>query len=141
MEDAMSHELAVGKPIPHVLGLTVTRCIVDFAFTLHLVKPVEAVREQKEAFLRITTFDCDFDGIRLHFDATKDLAGLGRALTLFGHTILGADIGTDASLVVKFDHQTTLYVPNHEQYEAWNLDGPDQILIVSGPGDKVTVFH
>ncbi|HEX9413620.1 MAG TPA: DUF6188 family protein [Ktedonobacterales bacterium] len=138
----MNHQRSVDISKPQLAGFSVLRCIVDFAFTLHLVKPEQAVPEQEEALLRIEEpFEVILDGVRFQFDSQRDLVGLGRALTLFRRVVDTAVIDSDGGLEVTFVDHTVLRVPSNPDFEYWNLDGPHGVLIVAGPGDRVSVFR
>lgn len=122
-------------------GFFVSRCLVDFSFSLDLVRPAESIPGQEAVFLQIEApFECILDGTTFHFDPGHDLVGLGRALTLFRRTVAAAYIGEDGSLTIAFDDHATLQVPSRPTYESWNLNERGGVLIVSGPGSRVSVF-
>ena len=79
--------------------------------------------------------------VRFQFDSQRDLVGLGRALTLFRRVVDTAVIDSDGGLEVTFVDHTVLRVPSNPDFEYWNLDGPHGVLIVAGPGDRVSVFR
>jgi hypothetical protein len=104
-------------------GFFVSRCLVDFSFSLDLLRPAESISGQEAAFLQIEApFECVLDGTAFHFDPAHDLVGLCRALTLFGRTLAAASIEQDGSLEITFDNHAMLRVPRDPQFESWNLN-------------------
>jgi hypothetical protein len=65
----------------------------------------------------------------------------GTLLPLNGREVTSAHIGTDGTLVIGLG-SATLTVPPAPMYEAWQVRGPDGLLIVCSPGgDYVAVWE
>lgn len=125
-------------------GFSVNRCIVDFGFTLHLVRPPAPARNQRdqgEATLRIEgPFDYTADGVTHHCDTEQDPRTAGPALALHQHTVEAAFVDVDGNLRLAFDNGATVWVPSDPSYEAWILNGKNGFLVVCGPSDRVSIF-
>ena len=123
---------------------SVNRCVVDFGFTLHMARPLAAVRdrrEQEEATLRIEgPFDYTADGVTYHCDTERDPRTAGPALALHQHAAEVAFVDTEGNLRLTFDNGATVWVPSDASYEAWTLAGSDGLLVVCGPGVVVSIF-
>lgn len=138
-EDSGGHEL-------HLVGLSVGRCIVDFAFTLHLVGD-ESERAPgrggrlREGYLQIGgPFECVVDGATTRCDPEHDPTRLGPALALFRRSVKAAIIDAKGGLHLEFDGQAALWVPSDPHFESWDLHDSDGTLIISGPGGRISVF-
>jgi hypothetical protein len=122
-------------------GLSVNRCIVDFAFTLHLTETTSGAGGEEEAYLCVAgPFEFGDGAVVLQCDPERDLAGLGPALTLFGRTVEAATIDDECTLRITFDGGAVVRIATGPQYEAWNLNVRDGALVIGGPGDRITTF-
>jgi hypothetical protein len=121
--------------------LTVSRLLVDAAFTLELVSP--EITPEWQVSIRIGgRFRCtDAGGVDSEFDPEGDREGLGRVLGLWGARVSGIRIEKSASLVVRFADERALTVPPDPKFEAWTLNDHEGLLVVGGPGDRVSVFR
>lgn len=118
-----------------IIGFSVNRCIIDFAFTLHLV------RGEEDAYLHIETpFECTLPAARSQCNPIGNPAGLGPALSILRHSIKTALAAHNGSLHITFDGMIAIHVSSHPEYEAWNFNGPDGLLIVSLPGGGISAF-
>ncbi len=132
---------ADGSSELRLAGFVVSRCLVDFTFSLEMLRPAQIAPDQVAVLLHIVgQFECVLDGTTFHFDPEHDLVGLGRALTVFGRTVQVGSIGEDGSLEVTFTDQAMLRVPSDPGFESWTLNEQGGVLIVSGPGSRVSVF-
>lgn len=116
-------------------GFTVNRCIIDFAFTIELVK------ENEVASLRIEApFECLLDGGTMRCDPENDPQGLGPALAALRRSIEVAAIAADDSLQILFSGSMSLRIPRDSNFESWSLSGPGDLLVVAGPGSRLSRF-
>lgn len=116
-------------------GFMVSRCLVDFGFTL------DFSRGREWSSLRIDEpFELNIRGAMFHCDAANEREALGPALTLFRRTVEAVWIAEDDSLHVVFDGETSLAVPRDSEYESWTLNGPNGELVVAGPGGNLSIF-
>lgn len=131
----MTHNPLTAALRSQLVGYMVSRCIVDFAFTL------DFMRDRRLASLRIETpFECNFNGLVLHCDPGHSPEALGPVLRLFRHTVDAVWIADDDALHIEFDGQLSLAVPHDPDFESWTLNGPAGELIVAGPGSRLSVF-
>src|SRR3954452_8262696 len=95
-------------------GKTVSRCIVDTAFTLEF---------GEDELLRIEgnfTFQA---GDRQYSMSPEDAEHLGPALRLFGRTVTRSSVRRGGQLAMYFTDETNLRVSPDPQYEAWEIVG------------------
>ena len=125
-------------------GFSVSCCIVDFGFTLHLVRPLAPARNQRdqgEATLRIEgPFDYTTDGVTNRCDTERDPRTAGSALALHQHVVEAAFVDVDSNLRLTFDNGATVWVPSDARYETWTFAGPNGLLVVCSPGGRVSIF-
>ncbi|HET8630528.1 MAG TPA: DUF6188 family protein [Thermomicrobiales bacterium] len=116
-------------------GRTVTRCPVDFAFSLQFW-------EMGESTINICIegpFTLKHHAREWALDAEEDNEGLGKALTLFRKTVAQATAHQDGGLELRFTDGTELSVPPLDKYEAWQFGGAGW-LIVSTPGGGLAIW-
>jgi len=119
----------------NVVGFLVTRCVVDFAFTLDML------HGQRLASLRIEEpFECHVNGRTIQCDASNNREGLGPALLLSRRRVDAMWIANDDTLHMTFSEGAFLSVPRHAHYESWTFNGPDGTLVVAGPGSRLAIF-
>ena len=115
-------------------GKTVDRCFVDAAFGLQFFA------EHKEITIRIGgKFSVRSGSEDLHF-APAERVGLGRALVVVGKVVEAGVARKDGSLELRFTDGDALTVPPDPDYEAWELAGPEGMLVVSTPGGGLAVW-
>lgn len=123
-------------------GFTVNICAVDFAFTLHVLRPLNTVPHQEHAQLRIEApFECGVEGATSFLTPGHDPVGLAPALGLLFHIVELATVDPAGVLEMTFSGPASLRVPPEPNYEAWTLNAPGNVLVVSGPGGLVSVFR
>lgn len=119
----------------NVEGFLVSRCIVDFAFTLDML------HGRRLASLRIEEpFECYVNGRKFKCDASNNREGLGPALLLSRRTVEAMWVAKDDTLHMTFSEGASLSVARDAHYESWTFNGPDGTLVVAGPGSDLTVF-
>jgi hypothetical protein len=59
---------------------------------------------------------------------------LAPALDLLGKEVLAATVWLDGRLELRFQNGAGIEVPPDPRYEAWQVGGPDNLLIVCTPG-------
>jgi hypothetical protein len=109
---------------------------VDYALTLLCKRDDDAYEIRIEEAFEFTAAD----GVKATLDPEGDPAGLGPALACTRTTVVAANAFADGRLEMVFADGSTLAVPAATKYESWNLVGPGGFRIVSGPGDKLTVW-
>ena len=109
-------ETADGWILP-LAGRVVTKCLVDFAFTLHFWVTGDA-----HALIRIGgAFELATDGHRLQLEPEAPTE-LGPALGLHQREVQRAFAARDGSLEVTFTDGTVLRVLPDPAYEAWEAN-------------------
>jgi hypothetical protein len=117
-------------------GRRVTRCLIDFGFTLEFF-----AAGNKLASIRIETA---FNLVRESTETTLDpqiTDDLGSALVLFQQEVRTAIAAPDGSLEVTFSNGAIVRVPKNASYEAWQVSLDDGSLLVSQPGGSLTFFR
>ena len=61
-------------------------------------------------------------------------ASLGPVLDLYPDRLITATVDAEASLRLRFASGATLDVPADNDFEAWQVNGPDGFLVVCAPG-------
>ena len=109
--------------------------MVDSGFSLTLT------RGQQSALLRIEgLFRLRLDG-EWELDPSGDRSLLGPSLKLFGRAIESAKLLPSGELEIVFAGDAWLLVYRGREYEAWTLNLPNNILVVSGIDGEVSVFR
>jgi len=118
-----------------VVGFVVSRCIVDFGYTLDMSSG------RRNATLRIDVpFEVYIEGRVLRCDAATHREALGPALLLFRRSVEVMWIADDDTLHITFSDEASLSVPRDPDFESWTFNGPDGTLVVAGPGSRLSVF-
>ena len=127
-------ETADGWILP-LAGRVVTKCLVDFAFTMDFW-----VARDDLATIRIGgAFELATDGHRLQLEPEAPTE-LGPALGLHQREVQRAFAARDGSLEVTFTDGTVLRVPANPSYEAWDAHFKDGAILVSQPGGRVAYW-
>lgn len=112
-------------------GCQVTRCSFDQSVSLLFDKGF-VVTIESTFLLR------EGDGsVRL---VPGDPHTLAPALTIWQRTADLAFAHEDGRLELRFADGGTIEVPAGERYEAWNLTGPEGVLVVSVPGGELAIW-
>lgn len=136
----MVHKHAGGYDLA-LAGFTVNICAVDLAFTLHFLRPLNSTPRQEAAHLRIEgAFAYTADGATSIIEPRPDPTALCPALRLLWRTVESAAVDHDGALELTFSGRARLRVLPDPSFEAWALNAPGNVLIVSGPGGAVTTF-
>lgn len=117
-------------------GCPVISLCVDFALTLNVDHPAGAVAVRiEEPFVFVAP-----SGTEVRLSPEEDPAGLGPVLTCSRTQVHDLIAYTDGGLEVSFSDGATIRVPSSEEFEAWQLAGPDGLKIVSVPGGELTIW-
>jgi hypothetical protein len=114
----------------------VMQICVDYALTLLCNRNGAAYEIRIEQAFDFTTAD----GATVTLDPESEPAGLGPALSCTRTIVVAANAFEDGRLEMVFADGTSLAVPATNKYESWGLVGPNGFRIVSGPGQKLTVW-
>ncbi len=126
----------VGKKTSlQLVGRTVSRCYVDFAFGLLFLDPGGKGDLQIGGRFLVKYRESEWQ-----LSAEENLEEVGKAVVLFNKTVAGAVALEDGTLEMSFTDGTTLSVPPDPDYEAWTYAGPDHFLVVSLPGGGLAVW-
>ena len=116
-------------------GRLVTRCLVDFAFTLEFwVAGADLMSIRIGVPFELVTPDA-----RLRFDPESPTE-LGPALGLHQREVRRALASRDGTLEVVFTDETVLRVPAHPSYEAWEAHFGGGAMLACQPGGSVAVW-
>jgi len=78
-------------------------------------------------------FILELDGNHHELDP-RDRASLGPILALYPATLETAAVDDPATLTLRFASGASITVRQDPQYEAWQVNGPDNYLVVCTPG-------
>jgi hypothetical protein len=119
-----------------VPGLTITQCRIDYAFTLVL----EAERGASFEIRIEQPFSVWRQDAEHELDAEADPTDIAPALSLLHQGVTLAVAFKDGRLELTFDNGDLLRVPASEDYEPWNVVGPEGLRIVSLPGGDLGIW-
>jgi Family of unknown function (DUF6188) len=127
---------ALDRWLVPMVGLTVTQCRVDYAFT------VVVAGEPGEWFeVRIgEPFVVVRRGEEIRLDPEGDPVQMAPALAVLRMDVEHTIAFKDGRLEMVFGGDLALRVAIGEDYEAWNLVGLDGLRIVSLPGGELAVW-
>jgi hypothetical protein len=103
---------------------------------------IEAGLDDGRLLVRIgdaTTFEFH-ENERLWKISPRDLSVNSRVFVLMGQQLRSVIVRTDGTLEMSFAESQLIRVPPIAKYEAWELHGPHGIIVVSGPGGKITTW-
>ena len=127
-------ETADGWILP-LAGREVTRCLVDFAFTLQFW----VTRDDLAQITIGDAFEIATATRRIHLKPQPPTE-LGPALGLHQRVVQHAFAARDGSLEVTFTDGTVLRVLANPSYEAWDAHFKDGAMLVSQPGGRVAYW-
>jgi hypothetical protein len=127
---------ALDRWVVPMAGLTVTQCRVDYAFTIVVAgEPGESFEVRiGEAMVLVS------EGEELTLAPERDPVQMAPALTVLRRDVEHAIAFKDGRLEMAFSGDVALRVPLSEDYEPWNLTGPNGLLIVSLPGGELGIW-
>jgi hypothetical protein len=115
-------------------GLTVARCVVDFALSL------EAFRGDDVVILRIEgPFTILENGAISSLDPEVP-AKLGPAIALVQASVRSARAFADGRLQLIFEDGREITVHPNDEFEAWQLAGPGRVKAVCRVGGGISVW-
>ena len=123
-----------GELVLPLEGLSIARCVIDHAFSL------EASREHDIVVLRI---ECPFTvsktGMQYVLEPNEP-ANLGPATALVHASVRTARASAEGRLSIVFDDGRELTVEPSDDFEAWELTGPNGVKAVCRPGGGVSTW-
>ncbi len=114
---------------------SVSRCIVDHAFTLEFHVAEETVGVRIEGAFSV------LDQGRIHGLTPTAPIKLGPALGLFDQVVRSATVSVRGKLDIAFEDGRVLTVEHDDDYEPWEIYGPGGMRAVCTPGGTVTVWQ
>lgn len=115
----------------------VTRCIVDYAFSIEFL-----IAEDELVSIRIgSAFSLENKSSREFFDPEQAPTAMGAALALLHKNVQHAIAWKDGRLEISFMDGTLLTVPFNSEFEAWEVSGPKSIKIISLPGGNLAIWR
>jgi hypothetical protein len=116
--------------------VTVTRCCVDYGFTLNLSGRSGSFEIRIEQ-----PFELTLKPDVLHFDPSGDAERLGPALSVLHQTVVNITAFADGRLSIGFGSGAELRVQPSDEFEAWTLVGPESLQLVSIPGGDLAIWQ
>ncbi len=115
---------------------TVTQCRLDYAFSMVIADCPAGTFE-----VRIEhPFVVVGHGGEVELDPEGEPQQMAPALRVLRRAVEQAIAFKDGSLEVTFDDGSVLRVAVDEDYEAWNIVGPNGLRIVSMPGGELAIW-
>jgi hypothetical protein len=115
-------------------GLAIARCVIDHAFSL------EAFRTDGSVTLRIEgPFTLTREQSTRLMDPSAP-AELGPAIALVQGTVKRARVSSEGRLSIVFDDGREVTVEPSENFEAWELSGPQGVKAVCRAGGGVSTW-
>lgn len=111
----------------------VVRCMVDYAFSIHTEGGI-VLRVENEFIYKSAS------GLSQRLNPAGDPSQLGPALSIARSSVTAGFADDRGNLHVDFADGSTVEVSPDEQYEAWTLNGPEGLLLVSCPGGGLTTW-
>jgi hypothetical protein len=130
-------EVVAGSLDLSVVCARVTQCRSDHAFSLvleegdhgrHWVVRIEGPFSLRGSEHRTETFE-----------AEAPASAWGPAIdALLNATLITAIAAADGALTLSFENGQRVEVSPQRQWEAWQVEGPDGVLVVCGPGGQLS---
>lgn len=76
-----------------------------------------------------------------HVLVPEDTPSLEPALTLFSAKVVRVSIRETGGLTVEFKKDVSIEVYPDDKYEAWQLSGSPEFMLVCAPGGSVAIFR
>ena len=115
-----------------VLGLTVTRCVIDYRFSFDL--------DQGNALVCLTSFLLSTTTGIYDLDPEKDITELGIALSIFQKQIEDARAYKNGDLDILFSDGSRIQARADPHFEAWEMVGNGGLRFISMPGGELAIW-
>lgn len=115
-----------------VEGLAVTQVRLDHAVTLLL--------EDFHFRIEGAFFILEGSGLQHRVDPEGDPEQLLPVLKLFQKESVSGSANDDGGLEINFRDGTRVFVPASQQFEPWELAGPERLIVVSAPGGEISIW-
>jgi Family of unknown function (DUF6188) len=109
-------------------GRTVTRCLIDYSFGLSL----DGEPSVEVSLSHFRFWDRDDQEYSLNAEADRRL--LAPVLACFGLTVAHAYAWKSGQLELVFTDGSRIEGDSHSEFEAWQVSGPGNVLVVSPAG-------
>ena len=124
-----------GNWVIPIAGGRIERCIVDYGISY------EVETSDGTATLRIEgEFHLESHNEQYSLSPETPLC-LGPALALLHSSIQTASAQSDGKLVLRLEDGRSLSINADEEYEAWQLKGPNKLMLVCMPGGNIAVWQ
>ncbi|MDR6986018.1 hypothetical protein J2Y66_000481 [Paenarthrobacter nitroguajacolicus] len=111
----------------------IVRCMVDYAFSIETNGGI-VLRVENEFIYKTAS------GLIHRLDPAGVPSLLGPALSIARSAVTVGIADDRGNLHVDFADGSSVGVSSNEQYEAWTLNGPEGLLLVSCPGGCLTTW-
>lgn len=115
-----------------VEGLIVTQIRLDHAVTLLL--------EDFHFRIEGTFLVLEGSGLQHTVDPEGGPEQLLPAIKLFEKESVSGSANDDGGLELNFHDGTRVFVPASQEFEPWELAGPERLIIVSAPGGELSIW-
>jgi len=123
------------RAISDLVGFQVAQCVVDSGVSLVLSRGKQSAPLRIEGLFRLR-----LDG-EWELDPSGDRSLLGPSLKLFGRAIESAKLLASGELEIVLTGDAWLLLYRGRDYEAWTLNLPGNVLVVSGTDGEISVFR
>jgi hypothetical protein len=118
-----------------IKGREVTRCLVDYAFSIELWIPDDPISIRINRPFLFKTRDQTYK-----ISPAEEPIRLGPVLSIVHKTIQAVIAHKDGSLSVEISDEIKLDVSADVHYEAWEINGREGMRIVSLPGGGLSIW-
>ncbi|WP_405489074.1 DUF6188 family protein [Nocardia sp. NBC_00511] len=118
-----------------IIGQKVSEVIVGFTVTIRMGQSSEfELQIEGEIDLRLPTGDIHHVTAEKYADIQPELNAI------VGSAVLAADADEVHGLVIDFESGNRITIPVDQDYEAWNVTGPDGYRVISLPGGELAFW-
>lgn len=130
----LQHQPDMNRWLLPLAGEPVTWCCVDYAVSFGTRNRVSVRIEQPFVYTRV-------DGVEHLIVPEADPVLIAPVLAIARLSVHESFGYADGHLELTFSDGSTIGVPGTQDYEPWELTGPNGLKLVSVPGEKLAIWH
>jgi hypothetical protein len=134
MAVSLEHQPSMGRWRLPFANERVTWCCVDYAFSFSTQSQILVRIEQPFVYTSA-------DGVEQLIVPEEDPVRLAPALAIARLSARDGFAYEDGHLEVTFSNSSTIGVPGTQDYEPWELTGPNGLKVVSVPGGELSIWY
>jgi hypothetical protein len=134
MAASLEHQQSMGRWLLPLADEPVIWCCVDYAVSFGTQNNVSVRIEQPFVYTSA-------DGVEHLIIPEADPVRVAPVLAIARLSVHESFGYTDGHLELTFSDGSTIAVPGTQDYEPWELTGPDGLKVVSLPGGELSIWH